>query len=237
MATPPDPSDETRPGARRRGGAPLVVLGGLAALVLGGGVAWVLVSGDRNETPPPAAQGGLVIEAGDNDNGRIDAGRPLRCFVQGQFVGDLTLTECATRNGVATDALDVGLDASGALAAADQAGQALTPLPPVEGEALPPEEEAPPETEPPPGAIMTEAESVCLRHRGGRWRRVGDMDLDSCVQALFAGRCERPGGASYGRYGSQTLRAVAGRIEVSDDNRNFRLLAPQDPDCSVPPVG
>jgi hypothetical protein len=63
------------------------------------------------------------------------------------------------------------------------------------------------------------------------------MDLNACVQTLFAGRCEPQGGASYGRYGQQTLRRVAGRIEVSDDNKSFRTLAAQNPDCSLPPVG
>ncbi|MDZ4371717.1 MAG: hypothetical protein U1C74_09890, partial [Phenylobacterium sp.] len=74
-------------------------------------------------------------------------------------------------------------------------------------------------------------------HGGGRWRRVAqDSDIGSCVQQLFAGRCERPGGASYGRFGQQTLRLVAGRVEISDDNRAFRFLAPQAPDCSIPPI-
>ena len=61
--------------------------------------------------------------------------------------------------------------------------------------------------------------------------------LPICVQILFAGRCEKPGGATYGRFGAQTLRLVAGRVEISDDNRTFRTLAPQAPDCSLPPVG
>ena len=65
----------------------------------------------------------------------------------------------------------------------------------------------------------------------------GRMDMNACVQTLFAGRCEKAGGASYGRFGQQTLRLVTGKVEVSDDNRSFRTLAPQSPDCSLPPVG
>src|SRR5438045_794696 len=77
-----------------------------------------------------------------------------------------------------------------------------------------------------PGPAATPV-SACLRYSGGRWRRVSaDAGLDACVQSLFAGRCEKPGGASYGRYGGQTLRLVTGRVEVSDDNRTFRQLAP-----------
>ena len=35
----------------------------------------------------------------------------------------------------------------------------------------------------------------------------------------------------------QTLRLVPGRIEVSGDNRSFRVLADQGSGCSVPPIG
>ena len=37
----------------------------------------------------------------------MDATHPLRCFVAGQFAGEMTLAACAKRNGVSTDALDV----------------------------------------------------------------------------------------------------------------------------------
>lgn len=232
MVTTP-PADDPKP---PRNGPPLVVLGGLGALVAGGAIAWVLVAGDRASPPPPAAEGGLVIDSSAEDS-RIDPGKPLRCFVAGQFVGELSLTDCARRNGVATDALDVGLDETGALAAAQEAGAQLIPLPPAEEvEPLATEESSLPPAE----AEYAEAApaGTCLRHGGGRWRRVAEArDLNACVQALFAGRCERPGGAAYGRFGQQTLRLVAGKVEISDDNRSFRTLAPQAPDCSLPPVG
>jgi hypothetical protein len=222
----------------------MIALGGLLALAAGLGIAWFLVGGGRADDPP-AAQAGLVIDSsGGEGDGRIDPGKPLRCFVQGQFVGDLSLSECAKRNGVATDALDVGLDETGALAAADQAGQALTPLPPVEAEPAQPAQ--PPQPSPSAGApeaaqpanvVTMPSANACWRHGGGRWRRLGDMDENACVQTLFAGKCEKPGMATYGRYGGQTLRRVAGRVEVSDDNRNFRTLVAQPADCSLPPVG
>jgi hypothetical protein len=189
--------------------------------------------GDRNP-PPPASQAGLVIESGP-DEGRIDPAKPLRCFVEGQFVGELTLTDCARRNGVATDALDVGIDETGALAAAQEAGTVLTPLPPAEAPAPAVAEPAAPEiVAGAPGA----AQAACWRHASGQWRRQpAEMDLNACVQALFAGRCERPGGASYGRWGQQTLRLVAGRVEISSDNQSFRTLANQSAGCAIPPVG
>lgn len=214
----------------------LAIAGGLVALGAGLVLAWVLVSGDRPTTAPPASEGGLVIDASEPDT-RIDPGKPLRCFVQGVYVGELTLTECAQRNGVATDALDVGVDETGALAAAEQAGEVLTPLPPVEEEFESIGE--PPSAFDEPASLDAGAPlRNCWRHGRGGWRRLpGETDLNGCVQTLFAGRCERPGSATYGRFGQQTLRLVAGRVEISDDNRTFRTLAPQGPDCSLPPVG
>jgi hypothetical protein len=61
------------------------------------------------------------------------------------------------------------------------------------------------------------------------------MPLSACVQALFSGRCERPGGASYGRWGDSTLRLAPHRVEMSDDNRNFRTVVEQNDDgCVIP---
>ena len=231
METPP-PSPAEKP-ARP---FPLVVLGGLVALLAGGAIAWVLLRGDTGgHAPPPASQAGLIIEPGAVDEGGIDPAKPLRCFVQGRFVGELSLAACAQRNGVATDALDVGIDESGALAAAQQAGPELIPLPPAEVEAPPSEE---PVVTPSAEETAAPAPGSCWRHGGARWRKMpGDMGLEACVQALFAGHCEKPGAASYGRWGQQTLRLVTGKVEVSDDNRSFHTLALQAPDCSIAPAG
>ena len=201
----------------------LALSGGAVALVAGLSIAWILVAKHRGETapPPPASQGGLVIEEGGANAGRTDPAKPLRCFVGGQLVGDMTLADCARRNGVATDALDVGLDPSGALAAANQAGAALTPLPPAK---------APGEVAPPidPAAVA----AACWRYADSQWRRLPtDLNLAACVQTLFAGRCERAGGATYGRWGQDTLRLTPGRIEVSADNHSFRTLIEPWPGC------
>ncbi|HEY9233679.1 MAG TPA: hypothetical protein VIP08_01470, partial [Phenylobacterium sp.] len=110
----------------------LALGGGAAALIAGLLIANAMVSKGRGEkaAPPPASQGGLVVETGARDDGKLDPAKPLRCFVAGQYVGEMTLADCAKRNGVATGALDVGVDEAGNLAAADQAGTMLTPLPP-----------------------------------------------------------------------------------------------------------
>jgi hypothetical protein len=211
------------------------VLGGaVLALAAGLGIGWTLLTGGHGSQPPPASQGGLVIDTSGEDVGRIDPAKPLRCFVHGKFVGEFTLTDCARQNGVATDALDVGIDQTGALAAAQTAGQVLTPLPP-------PKEIT--RLSPAPGVTVSSGPAgappaVCWRYGDGRWRRLpGDMGLDACVQTLFAGRCEKAGGAAYGRWGQQTLRLVPGRVEISDDNRTFRSLVTQASDCSLPQAG
>src|SRR3954468_14190573 len=97
----------------------LALAGAAVALLAGLAVAWTLIGQHRGEktAPPPASQAGLVIDSSGAPSGRLDPAKGLRCFVSGQFVGELTLAECARRNGVATDALDVGLDRNGALAA------------------------------------------------------------------------------------------------------------------------
>lgn len=217
----------------------LVVVGGAVALIGGVLIAAVMVNAGRDEQrpPPPASQGGLVVEANARDDGKLDPAKPLRCFVAGQYVGEMTLADCAKRNGVATGSLDVGIDEAGNLAAADQAGALLTPLPPrpepVTAAVAPPGAVVPAPAAPPSAPAGS-----CWRYVDGGWRKLpNELTLNACVQTLFAGRCERPGGATYGRWMSQTLRLAPGKVEVSGDNRSFRLLAEQAANCSIAPIG
>jgi hypothetical protein len=211
----------------------VLAAGAALALLAGLGIALVLMSGRHGPTEaPPASRAGLIVETGRDDDAKLDPARPLRCFVDGQFVGETTLAQCATKNGVATGALDVGVDETGALAAADQAGMVLTPLPPVEIAA--------PAAVPAPAATPAAAQSAvplaaCWRYSGAEWRRLpGDITFNACAQALFGGHCERPGGATYGRWGDETLRLVPGRVEASSDNRNFHTAVEQAANCSIP---
>ena len=213
-----------------------VLLGGGAALALvaGLGIALALMHGGKSPTDdPPASRGGLVVETGRADDKKLDSAQPLRCFVGGQFVGETTLAECAKKNGVATGALDVGVDETGALAAADQAGTVLTPLPP------------PPEalTVPAPAAAPTIATpavsniplAVCWRYAGGEWRKLpGEITVNACAQQISGGKCEKAGGATYGRWGDETLRLVPGKVESSSDNRTFHSIIELGPNCSIP---
>lgn len=211
----------------------------LAAVVL------ALVFGGSRETPAPKAvedgePGGLQVSLSDAP--ALEPTRELRCFVDGQFVGMATLADCARRNGLATDALDVGLDASGNLAAAPTAS--FAPPPALPGPNLAdagafPSDGAPvekPLPQPQPSRVERSGGGVpCLRFTGDDWRQIsGDMSLNQCVQALYAGTCVRPGDAQYGRHGNLTLRLVPRRVEQSTDNSRFRILAEQDRSCQFP---
>ena len=216
----------------------VLTLGGMAlALVAGLVVAFVLVRRpNASSEAPPASQGGLVVQTGRDDDIKLDPMRPLRCFVGGQFVGELPLSACAKRNGVATGALDVGLDPSGALAASGAASSDITPLPPGPDAGAGAADHA--QTPMPASAESAEshASAACWRYANGAWTPLpGDFAAIACAQALFAGQCVRPGGALYGRWGDRTLRLVPGRIEVSADNRNFRAMVEQATAC--PPSG
>jgi hypothetical protein len=211
----------------------LIAIGAGVAVVAAVGIALVFSGGrDRNPAPPPAAQGGLTVDVADAPE--LNSTRELRCFVNGQYIGMATLSDCARRNGVATDALDVGIDETGALAAAPTAAFSPPPsAPPVELT----EVEQPPISEPQPvePAVQPVSGSACLRHTGSDWRSLSsNMSLNACVQALYAGTCVGPGEALYGRWGETTLRLVPRRVEQSPDNSRFRTLADQDRSCNFP---
>jgi len=207
----------------------LTIGGGVLALLISLGVAIGLVARDRKPpAPPPASVGGLVVQMGQPDNAKLDPAQPLRCFVGGQFEGMETLADCAKKNGVATKALDVGVDPNGALTAANGVDADLAPLPPADAtQAESPTAAAPAQSAPVQGPRGPAAD--CLRYGGGGWHKAGDgLTLSACVQALYSGRCVKSGEAAYGRWGTQTLRLVPHRVETSNDNRSFRNLVDQD---------
>ena len=211
----------------------LIAIGAGLAVVAAVVIALIFSGGrDLNPGPPPAAQGGLTVDVADAPE--LSTTRELRCFVNGQYIGMATLSDCARRNGVATDALDVGIDETGALAAAPTAAFAPPPsAPPVElTEAEQPTLVNPQPTEP---SVQPASGSTCLRHTGSDWRSLSsNMSLNACVQALYAGTCVRPGEALYGRWGDITLRLVPRRVEQSNDNNRFRTFADQDRSCQFP---
>jgi hypothetical protein len=216
------------------GGAGLALLAGLA-------IAWFVFSRSQKPAgPPPASQGGLTVVSGRDDDVKLDPKRPLRCFVGGQFVGELPLAVCAQRNGVATGALDVGLDQAGALAASNGAGSTLTPLTQESPQSLPTTEATPPDQSsdlaPPPLQANAAAGQSCWRFGGAGWRQLPTpLPLQQCVQAVFAGRCPSSDDAFYGRWGEQTLRLSDGRVETSPDNHDFTPLVDPWPACQLEP--
>jgi len=211
--------------------------GGVIALALGlGAAAFLAGRTPKAKGPPPASTGGLVVEQ-SKDDATLDPGRPLRCFVGGKMVGEMTLAECARKNGVATKALDLGVDATGALAAASDAGPVVQSLTASEAQELP--SQAPPVA--PPGVAPVAAGAgapiaPCWR-RDSDWRRLPtDLTLNACVQALYAGHCAKPGEALYGRWGEETLRLFQRQVQASSDNRSFRPLVDQGANCNTPAI-
>lgn len=213
----------------------LLFVGAGVAVVAAVGLALWFSRGPAPTEPPPASQGGLTVDVAEAPS--LEPTRQLRCFVNGRFVGLATLVECAERNGLATDALDVGIDETGALAAAPTASLAPPPQEPTQLVDMEPLPTLPEVAQPEPAAPTPAPGEACLRHVGGDWRAVSSsMSLNECVQALYASRCVRPGDALYGRWGTTTLRLVPGRVEQSSDNANFRTLVEQDRRCNVPAV-
>jgi hypothetical protein len=224
----------------------IIAFGGAGlALAAGGLIAWlILARSPAPSAPPPASQGGLVVVSGREDDAKLDPSRPLRCFVGGRFVGELPLSVCAQRNGVATGSLDVGLDQAGALAATNGASSSITPLPPQPSQAAAPKAaSAPPAAATPPASadatpsapvapLDESTPAACWRYGAGGWRRLPNpMTLALCVQALYAGRCPQSDDAFYGRWDDQTLRLTGGRVEISSDNRDFASLVDPWPPC------
>jgi hypothetical protein len=220
----------------------MLAIGVGSAVILGVIAAFLFMGRGHKPTEAPAAsQGGLQVSVAETP--ALDAKKKLRCFKDGAPVGEYTLAECAKMNGVAAQALDVGLDDNGNLAAAPTASLAPPP-------ALPPAAVVPSGQTPNAPDAHTSAQpaqtasapaeargAACLRFGGADWRQVSDGgNLNSCVQFLFAGRCVRPGEAQYGRYGSATLRLVPGKVEISSDNAHFHTLVEQRRGCEVPQV-
>ena len=210
-------------------------------LALGAGLAVIaavvlaLIFGAGGKGPveaPPAAKGGLNIDLAEAPT--LEPTRELRCFVNGQFVGMATLADCARQNGLATEALDVGIDQTGA-PAAFVAPPGPPPVDPLEFSTI---DAQPLPTEPVEPAKPVEPQrvgSACMRHTGSDWRTLSpNMSLGACVQALYAGTCVRPGEAQYGRWGDTTLRLVPRRVEQSSDNSRFTTLTVQDRSCQFP---
>jgi len=220
----------------------MVLAIGAGVAVLAGIILAVFMFG-RGKAPetPPADKGSLSVDVAEAPT--LDPTRKLRCYVNGQFVGETSLRECAQKNGVSTESLDVGLDESGALVAAETAS--LAPPPVLPSENLAPVEDEREDAGPTPDerqgpqpadddftvAPRSSGGAQCLRHVDGDWRQLSaDISLEACVSLLFDGRCVRPGGAEYGRWGDVTLRLVPRRVEQSTNNRNFTTLE-RRPSC------
>lgn len=218
----------------------VILIGMALALLAGLGIAAAMVARGRGPTPaPPASQGGLIVQTGRDDDIKLDERRPLRCFVNGRLIGELTLSDCARRNGVASGALDVGLDPTGALAAANGVSSQITPLPPAtapadDGDAVVPADASVAQG---PAAPPSGGAAGCWLYVDAGWTRTPrDLTLGACLRTLYPDRCQRDGPPIYGRWADRTLRLLEGRIEISPDNRNFRVLIDGGVGCGGAPA-
>jgi hypothetical protein len=217
-----------------------VAIGGVALALLAGAAiaAALLFHGARDSELPPASQGGLIVQTGRDDDVKLDERRPLRCFVNGQLIGELRLSDCAKRNGVASGALDVGLDPTGALAAANGVSSQITPLPPAQATEDAPTGDSVDAPSPQTAAGPPARTAGCWLYADNGWSRVPeDLTLGACLRTLYADRCEQTEPPIYGRWADRTLRLLDGRIEISPDNRNFRVLSARAPNCDGAPPG
>ena len=215
-----------------------VAIGAAVAIGVGIALAVFMSRGHKADPKMNDLPTGLTFNVSESVSS-LDAKKPLRCFVDGAYVGDLTLAECATKNGVSAQKLDVGVDDSGNLTAAPTAS--LVPVPGAPASVATPDTKAPVPDQ--TAEIVPDAKPVsgptaaCLRYNSNTWNKLSDnLTLGQCVVLLYDGRCVSPGSASYGRWGSKTLRLVPRRVEQADDNTNFRSLVDQGQGCSVPMV-
>lgn len=219
----------------------VLALGAGLAVLAGVLIAFLLAGKDKTPAGPPADKGSLSVDVAEAPT--LDPTRKLRCYVNGQFVGETSLADCAQKNGVSAQSLDVGLDESGALVAAQTASLAPPPVLPPPPAVEDPQDDPAAVEDPRPTqqadnstsdfeiAPTQASGSACLRFTGGDWRQLSPgTSLDTCKRLLFEGQCVRPGEANYGRWGETTLRLVPGRIEQSSDNRRFRTVE-RRPSC------
>ena len=214
----------------------ILLAGTAAALMAGAVIAWMLLArGGGASSAPPASQGGLVVQSGREEAARLEPGRPLRCFVGGRLVGEITLADCARRNGVASGALDVGLDRGGELAAT--APTAAVPGVPVSGVPDDRPAVAPPASpQPTPELIAATGVADCAQFADGGWVRIaGATSLAGCVRALFDGQCLADGVVSRGHWADQMLRLAGGRVEASRNGAPYRLVITQGAGCTLRP--
>jgi len=212
--------------------------GGFLAIVVAIGLAMMLSSGHKDDKRMNDQPTGLQFNVSEA-SASMDSKKPLRCYVNGAEVGDMTLEQCAQKNGVAAQKLDVGLDDNGNMTAAPTGSLAPVPTAPTSAaSAAKPQADAADNGEVVPQGAPAAASgpaAACLRFNGGEWNKLSDsLTLGQCVQLLYDGRCVSPGSAQYGRWGDKTLRLVPHRVEQSDDNSNFRPLVEQGQGCSVP---
>jgi hypothetical protein len=205
-----------------------LIIGGAAAFVVAIAIVvgiFALRAGD-DELPAEAAGPGLVVQTSGQAAKALDPAEPLKCYVDGKLVGEMKVADCAAKNGVATGPLEVGVQNTADAMPANVAAAPIDPPP-----APPPEIAGQDKV----AAGVDASGKPCWSHEGGAWSRApGGMDLDACVEFLFAGQCLRSGGVVYGLWGDRTLRLTGSRVEMGGSGGLFHALPNQPALCGAP---
>ncbi|HWE98794.1 MAG TPA: hypothetical protein VG248_03265 [Caulobacteraceae bacterium] len=183
-----------------------------AALDPGGGDARAgVVSIVFNQPPPPP---------------KFDPAAPVACYVDGAFVGRLTLDACGARNGAGTGRLDVGLQVAG-----DQGGYVIRVALAADREARD------------AGVLAIDAEvrtpgeatGTCEQHADDDWRTVaGDLTAEDCAIMLFAGLCPDASEIIEGRWNGRPMSLAQGRVRLAGAGGGVRRLTAPGLDCTLP---
>jgi hypothetical protein len=185
-----------------RGRARIIPVVAMGVVLIGGLSILAMNRGGDPAVANPIATGQLKVQADAAMPASKSKGpQPLPCFVDGQPVGQMTLDDCARRNGVASGKLDVGIDRTPAPAFAAQAlprtlaaapALARAPLPaPVTvtaRRAEPPPTietaEVPPWTEGPPRPLTVADPQESVRTVRRFYRALAEDDPDSAAALL-----------------------------------------------------
>lgn len=154
-----------------------------------------------------------------------DAKKQAPCFVDGQIVGQMTISECAKRNHVDPKSLDVGTRHDDSLPSTEFQTPNAPNGAPDTGVANPQGRTASATLRGVDQAqavnpAPTPTSAACLRFGGGEWRQAADhVSKSQCAKILFP--CEKGARDTYGRWGETSLRLVSGKIEQSLDGKVF----------------
>jgi hypothetical protein len=171
-----------------------------------------------------------TLEFADQNLDLADTGMTHVTFMQAPAGGQLrrVLADALT---LVRGPQDASMPASPVAAAPDTSNTVSAPL--AAGTGQPAQQnEAPVEAA--ASASIQPTSAGCWRYHNGEWsRELDDKTLRECSQILYGDECNITASPAYGRWADRTLRLVRGSVEISENNRDFRILMTRPPGCTV----